>query len=417
VDVPASPLMLEQAFKQFSLETERLERIYHHLSTQFQGVQQTFQDYRLAIAGKLAELDFVTRYLGTILNEMSQGILFIDLNGTVTTYNSAAQQLLDIPEKQVLFHPFNDFFEEGALGFSLKEIFQTKRCPPKKFIQWKHNNKTLDLEIETTFVCMASQPKSVDFSLANHQSVQGVLILIRNLTEIRQLQQMADRQSRLIELGELAAHLAHDIRNPLGGIKGYASLLEQELKDQPDLQQMASAISQGSDELNQFVTRVLDYARPFELQLQLFPIYPLVCDLRQLIQADSQWNPAVEFAIECQDPQLLLPVDVQLFKSALLNLFLNASQAMPDGGYLTVKITTDQQMAIFTIQDTGCGIAADHLAKIFSPFFTTKQKGNGLGLSEVHRIIQAHQGWINVDSELGQGTTFIIYIPLKIGDS
>jgi len=406
---------LEQAHKQFSLETERLEQAYSHLSREFQKIQHILQDYRLSLAGRLTELNFMTGYLGTILNEISQGLLFIDTHGIVTTYNLAAQRLLQYPEKELLFHPFTKFFTDHSLGFSLNQAFHTKKCPSKQFIQWKQQEKVLELEVEATFVHMTPQINQLNMSQTNYPPIQGLLVLLRDLTEIRQLQQMANRQSRLTELGELAAHLAHEIRNPLGGIKGFASLLEQDLQSQPELKQMASAIMQGADELNQFVSRVLHYTRPFQLQLETVNISQLLQEIRHLMQVDSKWNPAIQFIIDC--PELLIPIDPHLFKSALLNLFVNATQAMPEKGTLKVQVITDEQKAVFTIQDTGCGIASEDLSKIFSPFFTTKPTGNGLGLSEVHQVIQAHQGWIKVDSELGQGTTFVIQIPLTIGEA
>ena len=127
---------LEQAFKQFSLETERLEMTYRNLQERFQVVQSMLQESHTRLGGKLAELDFVSRYLETILHHISQGILFIDLQGIVTTYNAAAQQILKLPEKELLFHPFSEFFKDDFLGFSLQEAFIAKKCPPSSFVTW-----------------------------------------------------------------------------------------------------------------------------------------------------------------------------------------------------------------------------------------------------------------------------------------
>lgn len=410
------PFHLEQAFKQFSLETERLEMTYQNLQQRFQIVQQTLQASNIRLGGKLAELDFVSRYLETILHHISQGILFIDLNGIVTTYNASAQQMLQIPEKDLLFHPFNDCFEDHMLGFSLRETFKTKQCPKASFVSWKKGEESLELEVEATFVSMNQPTHSLAQSQVSSPPVQGLLILLRDITKFRRLQQLTNHHERLKDLGELAAHLAHEIRNPLGGIKGFASLLQQELKERPDLQQMATYIVQGSDDLSQFVSQVLQYARPSQLHIENVDLIGLVEEIKQLMQVDAMWNNQIEFKIQSSFSTLMVPLDSQFLKSALLNLFVNAVQAMPEGGILTVTIEKEGSWATLYVDDTGTGISSENLSKIFSPFFTTKDTGNGLGLAEVQKAIQMLQGWIDVQSEVGKGTRFTIKIPLKLGE-
>jgi len=413
--LPKDFLHLDQAFKQFFLETERLEMTYQSMQGQFQAVQHTLQESNTRVGGKLAELDFVSRYLEAILNHISQGILFIDLNGIVTTYNASAQQLLQIPEDELLFHPFSDHFEDQFLGFSLREAFALKQSPPSTFLNWKKGGENRELEVETTFVSMSQQGYPLAHRQASTPPIQGLLVLLRDVTKIRRLQQLANHHDRLKELGELAAHLAHEIRNPLGGIKGFATLLEQELKERSDLQQMATYIVQGSNDLNQFVSHVLEYARPFKLHIEPVDLIQLIQEIKQLMLVDSNWNDKIEFTIQSSVLDLIVPLDPQFFKSALLNIFVNAVQAMPNGGFLTVLIEPEYSWATLSIKDTGIGILPENLPNIFSPFFTTKEAGNGLGLAEVHKIIQAHQGLIEVQSENGKGTQFTLKIPLKLG--
>lgn len=417
--LPLDRQSLEQAFKEFSLETERLELTYRSLNERFKSVQSILQDSHTRLSGKLAELDFLSRYLEAILNHMSQGIIFIDLKGIVTTYNAAAQQLLQISEKELLFHPFTDFFDDAFFGFSLQNAFMTKKSPSLAITSIVHNEQSLELEVEATFVVMGQQSYSISMAQSHmpSSSIQGLLILFRDVTKIQRLQQLAARHDRLKELGELAAHVAHEIRNPLGGIRGFATLLQQELKDRLDLQQMASYIVEGADDLNYFVTCVLQYARPFQPHFESVDLVSLIDEIRQLVQADSAWNSTITFCFHCSVSTLFVRLDPQLFKSALLNLFVNAIQAMPNGGELTVELIPSLSEVLLKIQDTGIGIAQENLAKLFSPFFTTKQTGNGLGLTEVHKVVQAHYGTIEVESEAGKGTLFIIKIPLKLGES
>ncbi len=397
---------LEQAFKQFSLETEHLEMTYRNLQERFYSVQQTVQQANIRLAGKLAELDFTSRYLEAILDTISQGILFIDTNGIITTYNAAAQQILQIPAKKLLFRPFQDQLDDEWLGFSIKEALTSQRCPKTIYLSHKRGEEVFELEIEPAFVS-TSQDTHSHFQ-SSPPSIQGLLILLRDMTALRRLQRLASHQDRLKDLGELAAHLAHDIRNPLGGIKGFAAILEQELKDRPDLQQMAAYIVQGANDLNRFVTNVLQYARPFKMSYELVDIVALVEEIRQLILVDAAWNPLIDFSIRADSQAIVVPLDAQHFKSALLNIFVNALQAMPEGGQLRVIVQEERDWIVIKIEDTGAGIAEENLSKIFSPFFTTKEEGNGLGLAEVHKVVQEHQGEISVQSAVGQGTRFTI---------
>ncbi|KIC71171.1 two-component system sensor histidine kinase NtrB [Candidatus Protochlamydia amoebophila] len=406
---------LEQAFKQFSLETERLEFAYQSLQEQFKGVQKSLQESHTKHSGKLAELDFVTRYLETILNHISQGILFVDLNGIITTCNTKTEEILKVQASRLLFHSFSDCFEDMAFGFSIQEVLQTKTCPRICFVtRALENDLKVELEIEPTFVSMSEHSFPLDHRQPSSPPVQGLLILIRNITEVRRLQQAANQYSRLKELGEMAAHLAHEIRNPLGGIKGFATLLQQDLADRPELQQMAYHIIEGTDSLNHFVSNILTYTRPFQARFEHVNLKTYLEEIGLLLQADVSWNASFSFNLNTHLPDLVLSIDPPLLKSAILNLLVNAMQAMPQGGKITVSVEKMQDEVIIIISDTGIGISKENLNKIFSPFFTTKETGTGLGLAEVQKVIQAHQGTIEVKSEVGNGTSFTIKLPLKV---
>lgn len=228
---------------------------------------------------------------------------------------------------------------------------------------------------------------------------------------MRQLQLLAMRHSRMHELGEMAAMVAHEIRNPLGGIKGFASLLERDLADQPALKEMASYIIQGTDSLNRLVTRVLHYARPIQMQLRPTDLIQLITELIEHVSADAILSQSSEIVTALPAGPVTLLIDPSLIKSAVLNLIVNALQAMPDGGKLSIGVTTTEDQALIAIADTGIGIPEENLEKIFSPFFTTKSEGSGFGLSETHKNIQIHGGAIAVASKVGVGTTFTIFLP------
>lgn len=402
---------LTKAFQLFSKETNSLEVAYEALENQFKIVSLELEKSNRQLQHKVFQLDVVTRYLHSILTNISQGILFVDLSGIVTTYNPAAEEMLEADHLDVLFNQFWEHFKDDLFGFSMREALSSKKAPSYIFINiLSANDVQKELEVSTRFILDQKGKTSEE---EEEQNVQGIIIIIRDFTEMRHLQRLANRNDRLKELGEMAAMVAHEIRNPLGGIKGFASLLQRDLKNQPELEQMASYIVEGTDNLNRLVTNVLNYSRPITPNIESADLVSLIKDLKQLILADHTIDPSIEIVIETSLSALFAPIDSQFIQSAFLNLMVNAIQAMPHGGLLKVIIEAEEGMAIVKISDTGIGIPEDNIEKIFSPFFTTKPQGNGFGLSEVHKVIQAHGGTIDVQSALGKGTEFKIKLPLK----
>lgn len=407
-------LDLEEAFKQFSVETAQLESSYQILQERFNTLQADLHKTHTQLYSKLAEFDFVTTYLDAILHHISQGILFIDLSGMITTYNSAAEEALGIKQAEALFHPFWALFPDTIFGFSVREALESGKSPKSSFASWvQPSGEVVELEIDTTLLTLESHTCPLTCAQPAPSPIQGMLILIRNITEIRKLQLLANRHHRLEELGEMAAKVAHEIRNPLGSIRGFASLLHQDLEKTPQLQQMAASIVEGTDHLNRLVSNILNFARPVQLHLEIGDLVPFLQDILQLVQVDEASPPNVLYSFQCPFPSLSVPFDPQLLKSVLLNLLVNAVQAMPDGGTVTIALNKNDSQILIDVRDTGVGIPEENLEKIFSPFFTTKEKGNGFGLSEVLKTVQAFGGIIEVHSQLGQGTIFRIKIPLK----
>jgi PAS domain S-box-containing protein len=361
------------------------------------ALEQTLKQFSLAEPDPSSNL--MCQYPEAILHHISQGILFIDLKGILTTCNEAAEKILGFSSAELLFQPLSQFINDDFFGFPLEAALKNKQCPHFSFLtRNKAEGVKGEIEVEAMFV---TEP-----------AIEGLLILIRDITEMRHLQRLANRNSRLQELGEMAAYLAHEIRNPLGGIRGFASLLFQDLKDRPEMQKMAAHIIEGTTHLNGFVTNILHYTHPLEPRFEVLDIVHFIEDLKVLLMTDETWNPETQFIIKSNVKELFIPFDPQMMKSALINLFMNANQAMATGGILSVQIGQDTKSAIIKIKDNGIGIPNEHLDKIFSPFFTTKELGTGLGLSEVYKVIQAHQGWIEVYSEVKKGTLFIIKLPI-----
>lgn len=399
--------LLTKSFELFSEETERLDKAYGELRSQFRAVNQKLEETNSKLSNKVQELHVLTSYLDNILSHMAQGILFVDMGGNLTTYNQSAESILEIPRNELLFQKFTEHFDDNMLGFSLAKALELRKAPKTAFTTLTFpDGRKKHLEIENTFLLhKPTDAPELDFT-------QGLIVMIRDITELKELQIQASRQDRMSALGEMAAQVAHEIRNPLGGIKGFAKLLERDLKDDPDKKKLAEYISEGADTLDRLVSQVLNYSRPVSLQLKETRLAPLLKEWTEALKADTSHSAdsTITLQVGC-DPLVLL--DPGLFKLALNNLAINAIQAMPQGGKLTITLNSETDHVLLSIADTGCGIPQEHLKKLFSPFFSTKANGNGLGLAETHKVIQAHGGEISVETEMGKGSIFSIKLPSK----
>ena len=246
--------LLTQGFELFSKETERLDTAYASIREQFSAVNKKLEETNERLANKVQELHVLTSYLDNILSNMAQGLLFVDLGGHITTYNQAAEDILDSPRDQVLFQSYAEHFSDHLLGFSMSQALQTVQAPKTTFATLNFvDGKQKELEVVSTFIRkQENKTYALDFT-------QGLIILIRDITEFRRLQILANRNDRMQALGEMAAQVAHEIRNPLGGIKGFASLLQRDLKELPEQLRLTEYIIEGANTLDRLVTQVLNY--------------------------------------------------------------------------------------------------------------------------------------------------------------
>lgn len=391
---------LHEAFQQFSQETARLEKAYRSLQIQFGQVNHQLEETNRALASKVLELDETTHYLNNLLSNLIQGIVFIDTDGIVTTYNPACQRILGVSPDTVLFKKFWDAFDDEEFGISIRHLLTHAEAPETVFVEINQR----DIEVSVSRV-RALQDQD--------QTEMGVLLLLRDVTEVRRLQKIASRNDRMAELGQMAASLAHEIRNPLGGIKGFGALLKRDLKDDPKMFQMADYIVNGAESLDNLVTNVLNYARPCHVELEMSDLVSTCRSVLDSVACDASLKKHHTFCFKTSIDQLTLPLDREMFKRALLNLIVNGVQASPDGGQVSVSLLSNETDATVSVQDEGKGIEKENLEHIFSPFFTTKPDGNGFGLSEVHKVVQAHGGSIEASSDPGIGTCITIKLRLR----
>ncbi len=224
---------------------------------------------------------------------------------------------------------------------------------------------------------------------------------------LRDAEAAVRRSERLAALGQLSAGLAHELRNPLGSIRGSAELLTRATaKDNEVARELAQIISEEVDRTNSLVTRFLDFARPLEPRRE-------TTDITRAIDRAAK-HARLEIIRNFSPEVPALEIDPALMEQVLLNLLSNAQQASADGAPITVSTRLVGDQAEIAIVDHGCGIPADKLDSIFNPFVTTKQTGVGLGLAIVAKIVDGHGGKIAVESEVGKGSTFRVLLPLPV---
>jgi signal transduction histidine kinase len=234
-------------------------------------------------------------------------------------------------------------------------------------------------------------------------------ILEDRAREQRELQVQLDQAERLAALGEMLAGVSHEIRNPLGIIRSTAELLGS-MPDAAGRKNLSDVIVEESSRLNNIVTEFLDFARPKEPNLQ-------DCELKEIISRNLGFlqpqleKEGIEVHHNLDEKVLPLRADPNLLYRCFLNLFVNAIQAMKNGGVLSVNVTEDEETYQVVIADTGEGIDEENLGKIFNPFFSTKDQGSGLGLAIVRSIIESHGGSIRIQSAAGEGTRVAVNLP------
>ncbi len=340
------------------------------------------------------------------LKSSEKGILFINLDGIVTAYNDTAEDLLNVPREKVLFHPFEYILSDTVFGFSMKQALKDKRVPStgNLIAETVH-----PLEVDATM--LLKDNNILMPSDLTHPIVEGMIILVRDISELHRHQAIAQRNDRMKELEKIAALIAHEIRNPLGGIKGFAGLLQRDLKGNEDLYKLATHIVEGTEILNRLVYKILGYAKPLKLDLEPHNLVDVLKELLLYLHADASIDLSIKIDLKYSHDTVMALIDPDSLNEALLNLTNNAIQAMPQGGVLNIEVAESAHEAMIKISDTGEGIPKENMAKIFTPLFTTRPDGHGFGLTEVHKIVHALNGEIELFSKVGEGTTFVIHIP------
>jgi len=241
-------------------------------------------------------------------------------------------------------------------------------------------------------------------------AIEGYAI---DITQERLLEDQLRKTERLAELGTLASGMAHEIGTPMNVILGRAELLMRKSQDEPTRKGLATIVTQV-ERITKIMNQLLSFARRRPAERRGVDLQQVITDVLDVLQEKLRKQ---RIQVQRMETASLPKVwaDPDQMNQVLLNLLLNACQAMPTGGRLHLQLRPTERMVELRVQDSGCGMSEDEIKKIFDPFFTTKPvgEGTGLGLTVVHGIIQEHEGTIRVNSHPGKGTTFIVTLPTQ----
>jgi PAS domain S-box-containing protein len=400
------PGLLIEAFQRFNETSEALEKAYSELQNRVSELNLELEEKNRTLAENLTETDSIRAHLQAVLFSMRDGVLAADLNGNVTLANEAAGKLFGKDVASMIGRNMTELLVE-TLGY-IPKIIDTPTDSGSCECHVKRNEETAVYNLE--------QHRLKD----SNQQVIGTIITLEDITQSAFTQQQQQRDERLAAMGKMAVNIVHEIRNPMGSIELLASLLRQDLSNDPPKRDLAERISVGIRNLNHIIENLLTFARDREPAMEWVRLDRLIDDSVAMVEP-MLLQSGIRVSRNDEPGLSRIRLDRELFKQALLNLLINAAHAMPDGGELRIATNgrdltetpsgRKKRFIQLRIADTGSGISPDHKARIFDPFFTTREKGTGLGLALVHKIVQAHDGIIGVDSTLDQGTIFTIMLP------
>jgi len=351
----------------------------------------------------------------SVLENLDDAVVAVDRHERVTLLNPAAQDFLGVSDRQILNRQLAELFERQP---ELLAMVHTAIAEGRSIVD--HENTVL------YGPGLPPRPVSVNVSpLFTHDGgLEGAVLILHDQSRLRQLEETVQRAERLTMLGTLAAGLAHEIKNPLGGIKGAAQLLAMELGDTPSLQEYPQVMVREVERVNTIIEELLNLGNPRSLERRPVNLSQVLNDI-VLLQQEALADRDIRFLLHF-DPSIP-PIlgDRDLLTQLFLNLVKNAGEAIDHQGQIeiTTRVASESHrnrpdsrplpMIRVEIADSGKGIPAEELERIFTPFYTTKRSGSGLGMAVCQKVVSDHDGLLKVESRIGQGTTVTVFLPLK----
>jgi len=349
-----------------------------------------------------------------IIDSIEEGIVVFDRVGVITLFNQLAEKITGISKKKALSFEMKEVFADNP---HVVEQVEKTLTTGQVFSDYdgcivKRNGSVIPVSLTTSPV------------LNRNGETKGITLLVRDISRIKALEEDVRRSDSLASVGVLAAGLAHEIKNPLGGIKGAAQLLQMEIEADEELKSYTEVIIKESERVSNLLEDLLDFSNPKKLNLRQINIYEVLHSVVALVSR-SEEGKEVNFTAE-YDPSIpLIPGDSEKLAQVFINIIKNGCEAMDGAGEMKIstRVITDflvhgkegsfSKMIAIDVADSGKGMCEEEVKQLFTPFFTRKKGGTGLGLSVSHRIIKEHRGTVNVKSEEGKGSVFSVLLPLR----
>ena len=350
------------------------------------------------------QLDLLHR---SIIESVDTGILTINLRGQIKSFNRAAEEITgysfaEVEDRNIvyLFPEYGGLLENIHTG----DHPDSQQSRVEMYVE-SHEKKPLTLGCSVSFLNDGTEKRI------------GDILVFQDLTAIKKMELILEKNRRLAFIGEMAAGLAHEMRNPLASISGSIQVLHKSLPlNEPD-ERLMQIILRGKDQLESFMRDFLLLSRPTPGMSEMIKITDIIEDIIESIRYLPDWRDDIQVIKSLQDHLPFIRANKTEIRQLIWNVLMNAIQSMPNGGRVTIETGKDTpdisagQFLEIKISDNGQGIMENDLGKIFEPFYTTREKGTGLGLAIVNRIVEGHAGKIKVDSRSGEGTTFTIWLP------
>lgn len=391
---------LQEAFRQFTRQTAQLQEAYQQLKERAEQVNTELEAANRELERKVRELDEAYNFQRSILESIPTAVVVTDLEGIVRTVNPAAARMWGLERQE-------------AVGRHYTELMQPHHGLLERVLEGEHTPQSERRELD------GPEPQVISSTACLVQDSDGRPIgavqLDRDISRLCSLRVQLYRQGKLADLGKMAAGLAHEIRKPLNGIKGFASLLERKVQEEPAPRRYVGNIVGAVDRLDDLLHRLLDFARPDELRLATCDLRAEARQVAEFVRAGRAGQDA-EVTVRVPEDARWVRADADKLKQVLLNLMQNGMDALAEGkGRVRVETETvradgEPRVAV-RVADTGCGMTPEQVERALEPFYTDKEGGTGLGLCIVHRILQLHGAELEVDSRPADGTTMSFLLP------
>jgi signal transduction histidine kinase len=378
-------------------EVGKLAESFNSMSVQLEARQNELYKSMEMLKNSREEIIKEQNFKNTVFENIETGVITIDIDNTITFINSPAKNILKIPDRKTGQNLLKAMSGWENLQQEFNKIL--KFDPEQKWSQYIEEEKAGRL---ITF--------RVTILPLHVGSSDGRIITIEDLTERVNMRSQMNRMERLASMGRLSAGLAHEIRNPLTGINIMLDDLHDRLLGNQNDQVLIQKSLQEIERIEGLVNELLSFARTTSAQMEKGNIGNILKDILLLMSKQCQKR-GIEIEKHIAIDLIEFPIDSLKIKQAFLNLINNAIEAMPEGGRLIVKAYNEANKVKVIIKDTGEGISKEQIQYLFEPFYTTKGEGTGLGLAITHNIVSDHNAKIDVQSNIGEGTEFIVTFP------